>query len=49
LFSDKKVSKLRKAFLSALKEMQDCLGDLNDITVHENLTAHIAIDSAPNT
>jgi triphosphatase len=49
VFSGKKASKLRKAFLSALEEMQDCLGDLNDIAVHENLTANIATHSVPNT
>ena len=34
LFSGKKASRLRKAFLSALEEVQDRLGDLNDIRVH---------------
>jgi CHAD domain-containing protein len=32
----------RKTFLSALKDMQDCFGDLNDVTVHEKLTTGIA-------
>jgi CHAD domain-containing protein len=49
VFSGKKASKPRKAYLAALEEMQDHLGDLNDIAVHENLTAHIAISPAPNT
>jgi len=48
VFPGKKASKLRTAFLSALEDMQDCLGDLNDIAVHENLTAHIATNPAPN-
>jgi triphosphatase len=48
VFPGKKVSKLRTAFLSALEDMQDCLGDLNDIAVHENLTANIATHPAPN-
>jgi triphosphatase len=49
LFSGKKASRLRKAFLSALEEVQDCLGDLNDISVHEHLTAKIATEPAPST
>jgi triphosphatase len=35
-------SKRREAFRSALKAMQDCLGELNDITVHRDLAAGIA-------
>ena len=27
---------------TALKDMQDCFGDLNDVTVHEKLTTGIA-------
>jgi CHAD domain-containing protein len=34
--------KRREAFRSALKEMQDCLGELNDITVHRDLAAGVA-------
>jgi triphosphatase len=49
VFSGKKVSRLRKTFLSALEEVQDCLGDLNDISVHEHLTAEIATEPAPST
>jgi hypothetical protein len=37
------------AFLSALGEVRDCLGDLNDISVHEHLTAEIATEPAPST
>jgi hypothetical protein len=47
-FSSTKASKLRKAFLSALEEIPNCLGDLNDIAVHESLTADIAKNPAPN-
>jgi triphosphatase len=31
----------REAFRSALKDMQDCLGELNDITVHRDLAAGV--------
>jgi inorganic triphosphatase YgiF len=48
VFSGNKPSKLRKTFLSALEDMQDCLGDLNDIAVHENLTTDLAKNSAAN-
>ncbi|HLH96033.1 MAG TPA: CHAD domain-containing protein [Xanthobacteraceae bacterium] len=37
LFSGKKARKRRKTFLSKLKGLQDALGDLNDIVVHEGL------------
>jgi CHAD domain-containing protein len=47
VFSGKKASKSREAFLSALEDLQDRLGDLNDIAVHENLIADIANSSAP--
>src|SRR5262249_40218517 len=36
LFPGKKASKRREKFLSALEDVQDCLGDLNDIAVHED-------------
>jgi triphosphatase len=42
VFPGKKASKRRDAFLSALKDMQDCLGDLNDIVVHGSMTSDIA-------
>jgi inorganic triphosphatase YgiF len=48
LFAGKRASKLRRSFLSALEDMQDCLGDLNDIAVHKSLTADIALDPAPS-
>jgi hypothetical protein len=36
LFPGKKASRRRAKFLSALERVQDCLGDLNDIAVHED-------------
>ena len=39
LFSNKRMVKRRKRFLAALERLQDGLGDLNDIAVHEK---HIA-------
>ena len=42
VFPGKKKQKRRETFLSALKDMQDCLGDLNDVIVHEKLTTGIA-------
>jgi triphosphatase len=42
VFSGRKTQKRRRAFLSALKDMQDCFGELNDIVVHEKLTTGIA-------
>jgi len=42
VFPGKKKEKHRETFLSALKDMQDCFGDLNDVTVHEKLTTGIA-------
>jgi triphosphatase len=41
VFQGKKQHKCRAAFLSALKDLQDCFGELNDIFVHEKLTAGI--------
>lgn len=46
VFTGKKQEKRRAAFLSALKDMQDCFGDLNDIAVHEQLATGIAEASA---
>ena len=48
VFADKRSKKLRKRFLSALEDIQDCLGDLNDIAVHESLTADMALEPARN-
>jgi inorganic triphosphatase YgiF len=44
-----KSSRRRKAFLSTLEDVQDRLGDLNDIAAHENLTMKLARDAAPGT
>jgi triphosphatase len=44
LFPGKKASKRRSDFLSALELTQDCLGDLNDIVVHEDRIRAIAND-----
>jgi CHAD domain-containing protein len=45
LFPGKKASKRRDKFLSALEDVQDCLGDLNDIAVHEDRITAIADES----
>ena len=42
LFPDKQASRRRAKFLSALERMQDFLGDLNDIAVHEDRITAIA-------
>jgi CHAD domain-containing protein len=42
LFPGKKAAKRRKNFLAALERVQDCLGDLNDIAVHEDRITAIA-------
>ena len=42
LFPGKKASRRRAKFLSALERVQDCLGDLNDIAVHEDRITAIA-------
>lgn len=42
VFPGKKKEKRRESFLSVLKDMQDCFGDLNDVIVHEKLTTGIA-------
>lgn len=40
-FSGKKVVRRRNNFVAALEKLQDALGDLNDISVHEALTERI--------
>jgi inorganic triphosphatase YgiF len=45
VFPGKKATKRREAFLAALRDMQDCLGDLNDIVVHGSMTSDIAKDA----
>ena len=42
LFAGKRAAKRREHFLAALKRLQDGLGDLNDIAVHEDLIAAMA-------
>jgi triphosphatase len=42
VFAGKKHEKRRAAFLSALKDMQDCFGELNDVFMHEKLTTGMA-------
>ena len=42
VFPGKKRSRRQKKFINALEQLQDTLGDLNDISVHENLTEHLA-------
>jgi CHAD domain-containing protein len=42
LFPGKKVVKRQKKFTSALKQLQDGPGDLNDIAVDERLMASVA-------
>jgi inorganic triphosphatase YgiF len=48
LFDSRKRSKRRRAFVKALARMQDCLGDLNDIAVHERLVAEAVAHPRPN-
>ena len=43
LFSNKRVAKRRKRFLAALERLQDGLGDLNDIAVHEKHIAAMSV------
>ena len=41
-FPEKKAARRRKEFVAALERLQDTLGDLNDISVHEGLTERLA-------
>ena len=41
-FPGKKAARRRKDFIAALERLQDALGDLNDIAVHEGLTKRLA-------
>jgi triphosphatase len=41
VFPGAKEARRHRKFLVGLKELQDCLGDLNDIAVHEALTADL--------
>ena len=47
LFSGKQSDKRRKKFLAALETVQDCLGDLNDIAVHENMISAAGMRHRP--
>jgi CHAD domain-containing protein len=47
VFTGRKQQKRRAVFLAALKDLQDCLGDLNDIFMHEKFAAGMA--RAPGT
>jgi triphosphatase len=40
-FPGKKAMRRRKGFVAGLESLQDALGDLNDIAVHEGLTERI--------
>jgi inorganic triphosphatase YgiF len=42
VFPGSKANRRRKAFLDTLEPVQDCLGELNDITVHQHITADLA-------
>ena len=46
VFTGKKTEKRRDVFLTALKDMQDRFGELNDIAVHEKLATGIATTMA---
>jgi triphosphatase len=41
VFPGKKKEKRRAAFLAALKDMQDCFGELNDVFMHEKLATDL--------
>ena len=43
LFLNKRAVRRRKQFLSALERLQDGLGDLNDIAVHEKRIAALSV------
>jgi triphosphatase len=47
LFSGKQSDKRRAKFLAALETVQDCLGDLNDIAVHENMISAVGMRHRP--
>src|SRR5215510_10728233 len=48
LFPGKRASRRREKFLVALERVQDCLGDLNDIAVHEERITAIANERLPS-
>ena len=49
VFAGRKQAKRRVALLSALKQLQECLGELNDIAVHGKLTTGIVEATATPT
>ena len=49
VFPGSKANRRRKAFLDTLEPVQDCLGELNDITVHQHLTSDLATEPARGT
>jgi inorganic triphosphatase YgiF len=44
VFPGGKAKRRRKVFLDTLEPAQDCLGELNDITVHQHFTANLAAE-----
>jgi CHAD domain-containing protein len=44
VFPSRKANRRRQIFLGKLEPLQDCLGDLNDITVDRELSAHLAME-----
>jgi inorganic triphosphatase YgiF len=46
VFPGRKLGRRRKRFLSRLEDLQDALGDLNDIAVHESLTEQLVSGGA---
>jgi inorganic triphosphatase YgiF len=49
LFAEKKTRKRQRKFVAALKDMQDCLGELNDISGHISLSREIAAEISAGT
>ncbi len=49
LFPDKKMRKRRRKFVAAVKDIQTCLGDLNDISVHKLRSKEIAAETSEAT
>jgi len=48
IFAGKRAQKQRKKLVKTLKDMQDALGELNDVMAHEQITARIARLRASN-
>jgi CHAD domain-containing protein len=46
VFPGAKSKRRQRVFLKRLKPVQDCLGELNDITVHQHLTSDLAAEPA---